>query len=110
MVQATIQKIEEKIKSDNSLQDANKANILEMINLLKSEIAILSKTQNEQAESIVGFMERTTHEVMRKEKNPSLLKIAADGLSASVHGFEESHPKLVEKVNYIANALANMGI
>jgi hypothetical protein len=47
---------------------------------------------------------------MRREKNPDLLKIAVDGLSASVKGFEASHPELVENVNYIANALANMGI
>jgi hypothetical protein len=38
------------------------------------------------------------------------LKLAIDGLSTSVKGFEASHPQLVENVNTIASALANIGI
>ncbi len=72
--------------------------------------SLFSKTQAEHAESIAGFIERSTHEAMRRQKNPTLLRMAIEGLSASVKGFEVSHPQLVENVNYIANALANMGI
>jgi hypothetical protein len=32
------------------------------------------------------------------------------GLSASVEGFEKSHPKLVEIVNRICTALSGLGI
>jgi len=110
MVQNTIEKIEEKIRTNNSLNEKNKTELLELLATLKPEMTKLSEAQTEHAESIAGFMERSTHEAMRQEKNPALLKLAVDGLSTSVIGFEVSHPQLVENVNYIANTLANMGI
>jgi Domain of unknown function (DUF4404) len=110
MVQNTIEKIEEKIRTNSSLSPKNKTELLNLLANLKPEISKLSEAQSEHAESIAGFVERTAHEATRLEKNPTLLKIAADGLSASVKGFESSHPKLVENVNYIANALANIGL
>ena len=110
MVQNTIEKIEEKIRTNSSITNKNKTELLDLLANLKPEITEFAKAKTEHAESIAGFMERSTHEVMRSEKNPTLIKIASDGLSASVKGFEVSHPQLVENVNYIANALANMGI
>jgi len=110
MVQNTIDKIEKKIRANMSLTVKNKTELLDLLATMKPEIAKLMETQTEHAESIARFIELSTHEVMRQEKNPTLLNIAVDGLSASVKGFEESHPKLVENVNYIASALANMGI
>ncbi len=110
MVQNTIEKIEKKIHKYNSFTDKNKIELLNLLAILKSEMTTFSAAQPEHAESIAGFIERSTHEVMRREKNPALIKHAVDGLSASVKGFEVSHPQLVENVNYIANALANMGI
>ncbi|MCX6168397.1 MAG: DUF4404 family protein [Ignavibacteriales bacterium] len=110
MVQNTIEKIEEKIRTNSSLTAKNKTELLDLLATLKPEISKFSEAQREHAESIAGFMERSAHEATRHEKNPTLLKIAVDGLSSSVKGFEESHPQLVENVNYIANALANMGI
>jgi hypothetical protein len=110
MVQNTIEKIEEKIRTNSSLTVKNKTELLDLIAILKPEMTKFSEAQSEHAESIAGFMERSTHEATRQEKNPTLLKIAIEGLSTSVKGFEESHPQLVENVNYIANALANMGI
>ena len=110
MANNTIEKIEDKIRNNSSLSPQNKTELLDLLSKLKPEIAKLSEAQSEHAESIAGFVERSAHEATRKVKNPTLLKIAADGLSASVKGFESSHPKLVETVNYIANALANLGL
>ncbi|MCX6175563.1 MAG: DUF4404 family protein [Ignavibacteriales bacterium] len=110
MVQNTIEKIEKKIRINSSLTEKNKTELLDLLTTLKPEMKKFSKAQTEHAESIAGFIERSIHEAMRREKNPTLLKLAVEGLSASVKGFEISHPKLVENVNYIANALANMGI
>jgi hypothetical protein len=110
MVQNTIEKIEDKIRTNSSLNEKNKEELLNLLAKLKPEIIQLANAKNEHAESITGFIERSAHEVMRQEKNPDLLKIAVNGLSTSVKGFEVSHPELVENVNYIANALANMGI
>jgi hypothetical protein len=110
MVKKTIEKIEEKIRTNRSLNEKNKTELLDLLATLKPEMTKFSEAQTEHAESITGFIERSTHEAMRNEKNPALLKLAVDGLSTSVKGFEVSHPQLVENVNYIANALANMGI
>ncbi|MDP3684771.1 MAG: DUF4404 family protein [Ignavibacteria bacterium] len=110
MEKNTIEKIEEKIKTNSSLTEKNRSELLVLLATLKSELTKFTEEQSEHAESITGFIERSTHEAKRSEKNPDLLKHAVDGLSASVKGFEVSHPQLVETVNYISNTLANMGI
>jgi hypothetical protein len=110
MVQDTINKIEEMIRSNKSLDGNNKTKLLNLLATLKPEIEKLSNVKAEHAESVAGFMERSTHEALREQKNPTLLKLAVEGLSASVKGFEASHPQLVKTVNYIATELANIGI
>lgn len=110
MAQNTLKKIEEKIRQNNSLNEENKTELLNLLATLQPEITEISKTQAEHAESIAGFIERSTHEALRRQKDPTLHRLAIEGLSASVKDFEVSHPKLVETVNYIANVLANMGI
>ena len=110
MVQNTLDTIEEKIRNNSSLTSKNKTELLDLLAKLKPEITKLSEAQSEHAESIAGFVERSAHEATRQEKNPTLLKIASEGLSASVAGFETSHPQMVETVNYIAIALANLGL
>jgi hypothetical protein len=110
MAQNTIEKIEEKIRTNKSLNESDKTQLLSLLAALKPEMAKFSNDQAEHAESVAGFIERLTHEALRQDKNPTLLKLSIDGLSASVKGFEASHPQLVENVNYIASALANIGI
>ncbi len=110
MIQDTVEKIEAKLRDDTRLTGRKRTELLRLLSSLKSEIARLSETHAEHAESIAGFMERSTHEAVRRERNPALLKLSIDGLAASVKGFEVSHPKLVEDVNYICTVLANMGI
>jgi ABC-type transporter Mla subunit MlaD len=110
MAQKTIEKIEEKIRTNKSLNESDKTQLLSLLAVLKPEMAKFSNDQAEHAESVAGFIERSTHEALRQDKNPTLLKLAIDGVSASVKGFEASHSQLVENVNNIANALANIGI
>jgi hypothetical protein len=110
MENKTIENIEKKIRDYDVLSKEKKSELLSLLAMLKTEITEFSKSRAEHAESIAGFMERSTYEATREEKNPKLLKLAVEGLSASVKDFEESHPKLVEKVNNIATMLANMGI
>jgi hypothetical protein len=110
MMQNTIAKIERKIQENSSFTDQNKIELLKLLATLKIEMVNFSEEQIEHAESMVGFFDQSAHEVMKRKKNPELMKFAIDGLSASVKGFEVSHPKLVENVNYISTALANMGI
>lgn len=110
MKKKTLENIEEKISTNDNLSEEKKSELLGLIEKLKKEISELSESKAEHAESIVGFMERTTHEATRKQKNQKLVDLSLDGLSASVEEFEVSHPKLVEYVNNISSMLANMGI
>ena len=110
MIEETIKKIESRINSTDALSGKNKSDLLRLVTTLKSEITDLSKTRAEHAESITGFIERSTHEATRREKNPELLRLSLAGLRESVKGFEASHPRLVAQVNYVCTMLANVGI
>src|SRR5208283_1741001 len=106
----TISKIEERIRNAGALKDENRAELLELLGQLRSQIGALSKTNQEQAQSIEGFTQVSAHEATREERNPKSLNHSILGLESSVQDLEESHPQLVEVVNRIATTLANMGI
>ena len=110
MIEDTIGKIEARVQSAEAIKDERRRELLELLAKLKSEVAELSKTHEEQAESIAGFTEISAHEATRTEQNPELLKLGLEGLSSSVAEFEESHPRLVRIVNTISNTLSNLGI
>ncbi|HLH56919.1 MAG TPA: DUF4404 family protein [Verrucomicrobiae bacterium] len=110
MIEDTIGKIEAKVQSAEAIKDDRRRELLQLIGTLKSEIAALSKTHGEQAESIAGFAELSTHEAIRTEQNPQLLRLSLQGLSSSVDELEKSHPRLVQIVNAISNTLSNLGI
>ncbi|MGA3245638.1 MAG: DUF4404 family protein [Bacteroidota bacterium] len=105
-----IKKIKSKIQKAAIPRVETKKELLDLISKLEHEVADLSKDDPENAESIIGFIERSTHEATRRGKNEELLKISLAGLTASVKGFEASHEPLVAVVNNICAALANMGI
>ena len=110
MIEDTIGKIEDRIRAAEAIKDERRQELLQLLGTLKSEVADLSKTNEEQAQSIAGFTELSTHEATRTEQNPELLKLSLEGMGSSVRGFEESHPRLVQIVNAISNTLANLGI
>jgi len=110
MIPKTIKTIERRIGSAKAITPQKKKELLELVATLKAEITELSRTKAEHAESITGFIDRSTHEATRQERDPELLKLSLAGLAASVKGFEASHPRLVSQVNYICTMLANIGI
>ena len=106
----TISKIEERIRGAGALKEESRAELLDLLGQLKSQIGALSKTNQEQAQSIAGFTQVSTHEATREEKNAKSLKHSILGLESSVHDLEQSHPQLVAVVNRLATMLSNMGI
>jgi hypothetical protein len=110
MIEDTIGKIEARIQGADAVKEERRQELLQLLATLKSEVAELSKTHGEQAESIAGFADISTHEATRAEQNPELLKLSLEGLGSSVQEFEESHPRLVQIVNGISNTLSNLGI
>jgi len=110
MIQETIAKIEARVKETQSLNDEKKRELLNLLSTLKTEVSEFSKTHPEDTQSITRFAEASIHEAIRRERNPKLLKLSLQGFSASVEGFESSHPKLVGIVNSICLILSNIGI
>ena len=110
MIEETIKKIEARIRAAEALPGENREDLLRLISTLKSEITALSKTRAEHAESIAGFIDTSTHEATRREKNPELLRLSLAGLEESVKEFEASHPRLAAQVNSICTMLSNAGI
>jgi hypothetical protein len=110
MIEDTIGKIETRIRNAETVKDDRRSELLELLGTLKTEVADLSKTHSEQAQSIAGFAEVSAHEATRRERNPKLLKLSLEGLRSSAGGFEGSHPRLVRIVNAVSNTLSNLGI
>jgi hypothetical protein len=110
MLMKTIADIETKIGKTDLMKQEDKTDLLNLLETLKSEIAELSKTHAEHAQSITNFAQISTHEATREQKNTNLIKVSLTGLTSSVDELESTHPKLVETVNRISQILANMGI
>jgi Domain of unknown function (DUF4404) len=110
MIQDHLDKIEERLKQSEAVKESDKAELLALLTTLRTEIADLSQTHYEEAESITGFAELSTREATRNEKNPALLNLSIEGLASSVQGFETSHPRLVEITNTFSTMLSNLGI
>jgi hypothetical protein len=110
MMQDTISKIEGRIQNSAALDDEHRAELLKLLGQLKIEITELSKTHQEEAESIASFAELSAREATRASRNPRVLGHSIGGLRSSVAEYETSHPRLAGLVNRIASLLANMGI
>ena len=110
MIENTLAKIEARLGRTGVLTKEQRAELLALLSILKAEIGEFSKTHSEQAQSITAFTDVSTHEATRRERDPQLLRLSLDGLSASAQGFETSHPKLVEIVNAISLMLSNSGV
>jgi hypothetical protein len=110
MIEDTLGKIESRLKTADSIPDERRRELLELVAVLKSEVGALSKTHEEEAESIAEFAKLSTQEATRSQQNPQLLKLSLEGLNSSVQGFEQSHPRLVQIVGAVTNTLSNLGI
>jgi hypothetical protein len=110
MIEKTIGEIETKIHASGSLGAERKHELLQLLGTLKAEVGTLAYTHREQAQSIAGFAQVSTHEAMREKQNPESLQHSVEGLRSSVDGFEQSHPRLVQIVNSISQTLSNLGI
>ncbi len=110
MIQDTIGKIESQLKKSEAIKPENKAELLQLLGQLKTEIEGLAKTNVEGAKTVTGFTEISAHEATRSERNPELLELSLNGLGKAVNEFEESHPELVTLVNRICTVLSNSGV
>ena len=110
MNESNLNEIEEKIRAADHISDDRKRELLQSLSTLKAEVDRLSRTHDEEAQSIAGFAQLSAHEATRQQQNPESLRHSLEGFRSSVEGFEKSHPQLVRIVNNISNMLSNLGI
>jgi Domain of unknown function (DUF4404) len=110
MIEDRIRRTESTVKTAGDVPEERKAEVLGLLDQLRSRVTKLSETHGEDADSIARFVEASAHEATRTTKKPSLLETALQGLKQSVEGFEASHPEMVETANQFATSLANMGL
>ena len=110
MIEKTISEIEAKISGAESVSPERRQELLQLLGTLKTEVAKLSKTDSEQADSIAGFTQLSAHEAMRTGQNPQLRELSLQGLRSSVENLEQSHPRLTQIVNRISQTLSDWGI
>jgi hypothetical protein len=110
MIEKTISEIETKISGAESVSPERRRELLQLLATLKTEVAELSKTDEEQADSIAGFTQLSTHEAMRSAQNPQLRELSLKGLRSSVEDLEQSHPHLTQIVNRLSQTLSDWGI
>jgi len=110
MIENRIAAIQSTIETTPNIPAARKAELLQLIAELKSEVGRLAETHQDEASSITRFADASAHEAARRETNPQLADTALHGLRLSIEGLEESHPTIVGIVNRFATALSNMGI
>ena len=110
MIEERIQNIEAKVHATGNIPEDTKAELLALLEGLKSEVSALEKTRGEDARSIARFADVSAHEATRSHKKAALIEASLSGLKSSVEGMEAEHPKVVQIVNRLATILSNMGI
>jgi chromosome segregation ATPase len=110
MIEKTISEIEAKISGAESVAPARRQELLQLLATLKAEVGALSKTNEEQADSIANFAQVSAHEATRSEQNPQLRELSLLGLRSSVEDLEQSHPHLTQIVNRLSQMFSDWGI
>jgi Domain of unknown function (DUF4404) len=110
MIEEHIQNIESKVRANRNIPEDTKAELLSLLEGLKSEVSALAETHSEDARSIARFVDASAQEATREQKKPALIEASLTGLTSSVEGLEAEHPKVVQIVNRLATILSNMGI
>ena len=98
MIEETIQQIEARLKAATDLPPATRAELASLVAKLRAEAARLPANAGDEntrtaADADAESMEDTVEQLRR-----------------SVGEFEESHPRLVQLANHLANTLAGLGI
>jgi hypothetical protein len=94
----------------SKLEEAERVELLGLLDKLKGEIGPLSQTNNDDARSIINLAEVSTTEAVRENPRPEVLEPSLNALGSSVKSFEMSHPSLVRVVNSICMMLSDIGI
>lgn len=99
MIQDTIRQIEERLRASENISPETRTELLTLLAKLRAEARGLPET--EAPETPATAATSTESESVQD---------TVEQLRRSVEDFEESHPKVVQLVNHLANTLAGLGI
>jgi hypothetical protein len=98
MIEETIRQIEARLNASANLAPETRAELLSLLAKLRVEAAQLPAS------------ERAAPEPSGEAAEPESVQEQVEQLRSSVEEFEDSHPKVIQLVNHIANTLAGLGI
>jgi hypothetical protein len=98
MIEETIRQIEARLNASPNLAPETRAELLGLLAKLRVEAAQLPAR------------ERAVPESSGEAAEPESVQEQVEQLRGSVEEFEDSHPKVIQLVNHIANTLAGLGI
>ncbi len=99
MIEETIRQIEERLENAQNLSPQTRAELSSLLAKLRAE-----------AERLPPPEERAANPELATGAEAESMQDSADQLRRSVEEFEESHPRLVQLANHVANTLAGLGI
>lgn len=101
MIEDKLEKIEERIRQSENMNDENKDSLLALLSELKEEInTSSSKVETDLKKDISGI----------DDEEEGIIQSAFNDINEKITDFEESHPKLVQIVNSICTQLSNSGL
>jgi len=98
MIEETIRQIEARLNASPNIAPETRAELLSLLAKLRAEAAQLPTSEHAATGPNSGVAK------------PESMQEHAEQLRSSVEEFEESHPKVVQLVNHIANTLSGLGI
>lgn len=98
MIEDTIRQIEERLRSSENLAPETRHELLTLLAKLRAEAKSLPPSESGEATPDNTGVEQES------------VQDTVEHLRRSVEEFEESHPKVVQLVNHLANTLAGLGI
>ena len=97
MVEEHIRNIEQRVQGSAELPETAKAELMEILAEMRSELGAVDKEHLEKAAAATTAGDASLNQ-------------AVGGLSGTVRELEAMHPRLAELANRLAAVLANMGI
>jgi hypothetical protein len=97
MIDETLNRLEERIRSSARTSDAAKRDLLALVGELRTELAEIAETHAEDAHAIAGHAE-------------SAAEGPVAGVEESMRDFETAHPKVAGLVRSFLRTLADAGI
>jgi hypothetical protein len=98
MIQDTIRQIEERLRASENIAPETRTELLTLLAKLRAEAHGLPETAGQDVSAAVAPPESES------------VEDTVEQLRRSVEEFEESHPKVVQLVNHLANTLSGLGI